>query len=72
MPPSFAGLASQLSAAQPCFGAHGDRIEMIEGPTIFHDRLLEMVKSAKRRILISTLYIGTEEESLVRHPSLTL
>jgi hypothetical protein len=25
-----------------------------------------MVKSAQRRILISSLYIGTEEESLVR------
>lgn len=66
MPASFSGLASQLSAAQPCFGARGDSVEMLEGPTIFHDRLLEMVKNARGRILISTLYIGTEEESLVR------
>lgn len=65
MPESFAGLAGQLSAAQPCFGARGDSVELLEGPTVFHDRLLEIIKNARKRILISTLYIGTEEESLV-------
>lgn len=65
MPPAFAGLAAELSTSQPCFGAHGESVEMLEGPTVFHDRLLEMVRGAQRRILISTLYIGTEEESFV-------
>lgn len=63
---AFGHLAARLSATQPCFGVKGDNVEILSSPTIFHDTLLDMVKSAQRRILISSLYIGTEEESLVR------
>lgn len=62
---AFSNLASSLSTAQPCFGTRGDEVEILETPTAFHDRLLDMVKNAKKRILISSLYIGVEEESLV-------
>ncbi|KAL1413053.1 CDP-diacylglycerol--glycerol-3-phosphate 3-phosphatidyltransferase [Vanrija albida] len=62
---AFTNLASTLSTSQPCFGTRGDEVEILETPTAFHDRLLEMVKNAKKRILISSLYIGVEEESLV-------
>jgi CDP-diacylglycerol--glycerol-3-phosphate 3-phosphatidyltransferase len=43
----------------------GERVELLPSPTAFHERLLEMIARARRRILISSLYIGTEEESLV-------
>lgn len=65
LPPGFAPLASKLCAVQPCFGVRGDNVELIPTPSGFHDRLLEMIKRARKRILISTLYIGVEEESLV-------
>lgn len=66
--PAMEQLRTDLSATQPCFGARGDEIEVLLEPKMFHERLLKMIKSAKRRILISTLYIGTEQQDLVsRH-----
>ncbi|KAK8865861.1 hypothetical protein IAR55_001009 [Kwoniella newhampshirensis] len=63
--PAFDRLSSALSATQPCFGARGDEVELLTSPEMFYARLLEMIKRAKRRILISSLYIGVEEGELV-------
>lgn len=62
---AFAELSNTLSSTQPCFATHGDEVSLLPSPTAFHEELLSMVANAKRRILISTLYIGTEEASLV-------
>lgn len=62
---AFGALANSLSATQPCFATHGDAVQLLPSPTAFHTELLDMIARARRRILISTLYIGTEEESLV-------
>ncbi|WVQ85456.1 hypothetical protein IAT38_007621 [Cryptococcus sp. DSM 104549] len=62
---AFEKLSAGLSASQPCFGARGDEVELLTSPELFYGRLIEMVKRAKRRILISSLYIGTEEGELV-------
>lgn len=63
--PAFASLTDTLSSTQPCFAAHGDEVSLLPSPTAFHEELLSMISKAQRRILISTLYIGTEEASLV-------
>nr|XP_019014884.1 CDP-diacylglycerol-glycerol-3-phosphate 3-phosphatidyltransferase [Kwoniella pini CBS 10737]OCF53665.1 CDP-diacylglycerol-glycerol-3-phosphate 3-phosphatidyltransferase [Kwoniella pini CBS 10737] len=63
--PAFESLSTELSSSQPCFGARGDEIELLTSPQMFYGRLLEMIKRARRRILISSLYIGTEESELV-------
>ncbi|OCF42488.1 CDP-diacylglycerol-glycerol-3-phosphate 3-phosphatidyltransferase [Kwoniella heveanensis CBS 569] len=63
--PAFEQLASALSSTQPCFGARGDEVELLTSPEGFYKRLIEMVKRAKRRVIISSLYIGTEESELV-------
>ncbi|WWD17955.1 hypothetical protein CI109_102400 [Kwoniella shandongensis] len=63
--PAFDRLSSALSSTQPCFGARGDEVELLTSPELFYARLLEMIKRAKRRILISSLYIGVEEGELV-------
>ncbi|WWC86145.1 uncharacterized protein L201_001018 [Kwoniella dendrophila CBS 6074] len=63
--PAFETLSSELSLTQPCFGARGDEVELLTSPQMFYARLLEMIKRAKRRILISSLYIGAEEGELV-------
>ncbi|WVQ97237.1 hypothetical protein IAU59_004347 [Kwoniella sp. CBS 9459] len=63
--PAFEQLSAALSGSQPCFGARGDEVELLTSPEGFYKRLIEMVKRAKRRIIISSLYIGTEEGELV-------
>ncbi|WVN90286.1 uncharacterized protein L203_105522 [Cryptococcus depauperatus CBS 7841] len=63
--PSFQRLSATLSLNQPCFGARGDEVELLNEPSLFYQRLIEMISRAKRRILISTLYIGAEEGELL-------
>lgn len=63
--PAFQTLLDTLSATQPCFGAKGDEITLLGTPQEFKATLLAMIKRAKRRIIISTLYIGTEQEDIV-------
>ncbi|KIR81704.1 CDP-diacylglycerol-glycerol-3-phosphate 3-phosphatidyltransferase [Cryptococcus gattii EJB2] len=62
---AFERLSTSLSLNQPCFGARGDEVELLTGPEVFYSRLLDIIKGAKRRILISSLYIGAEEGELV-------
>lgn len=38
---------------------------LLTSPQEFYTKLLEMIKRAKRRIIISSLYIGAEESELV-------
>lgn len=64
--PAFESLAASLSATQPCFGARGDEVKLLTGPGEFYKGLIEMIKRARRRIFISSLYIGAEEAELVR------
>jgi CDP-diacylglycerol--glycerol-3-phosphate 3-phosphatidyltransferase len=40
-------------------------VRLLNSPTGFYQDVIEMLKRAKRRILISTLYIGVEETELV-------
>ena len=68
--PAFEDLATGLSRVQPCFGARGDEIELIGSPSEFYQTLLKMIGRARRRIIISSLYIGAEEETLVGFSSL--
>jgi phosphatidylserine/phosphatidylglycerophosphate/cardiolipin synthase-like enzyme len=63
--PSVKDLSDTLSGLQPCFGARGDEIKLLGSPQEFYALLLEMIKRAKRRIVISSLYIGAEEAELV-------
>jgi CDP-diacylglycerol--glycerol-3-phosphate 3-phosphatidyltransferase len=66
--PAFESLSTALSASQPCFGARGDEITLYSSPGEFKKALLEMIKRARRRILISTLYIGASQAELVSCP----
>ncbi|WWC58529.1 uncharacterized protein I303_101072 [Kwoniella dejecticola CBS 10117] len=63
--PAFEALSTELSLSQPCFGARGDEVELLSSPQMFYARLLEMIRRARRRVLISSLYIGVEEGELV-------
>ncbi len=63
--PAFEELSTNLSSSQPCFGARGDEISLLSSPEEFYAKLMDMMSRAKRRILISSLYIGAEESELV-------
>ncbi|KAJ9122330.1 hypothetical protein QFC22_001751 [Naganishia vaughanmartiniae] len=58
-------LKDELTLTQPCFGVRGDEVEVLFEPQDFHKRLLHIIRNAKRRITISTLYIGVEQQELV-------
>ncbi|KAG1655251.1 CDP-diacylglycerol--glycerol-3-phosphate 3-phosphatidyltransferase, mitochondrial [Nymphon striatum] len=55
--PSF----SYSSHAQnlPKFKINGENVHVLHSPTEFYNRLLELSKNAKKRIVISSLYLGT-------------
>ncbi|GHJ87207.1 hypothetical protein NliqN6_3609 [Naganishia liquefaciens] len=58
-------LKDELSLSQPCFGVRGDEVEVSFEPQTFHQKLLHMLRNAKKRITISTLYIGVEQQELI-------
>lgn len=62
---AFEVLSDALTATQPCFGARGDEVTLLTSPQEFYGKLLEMIQRARRRIIISSLYIGAEEGQLV-------
>lgn len=66
--PAFDSFISSISSTQPCFGARGDEVSLLTSPVEFKAAILDMVKRAKRRIIISSLYIGVEEDELVSLP----
>ena len=66
--PAFESFINSLSSTQPCFGARGDEVSLLFSPVEFKASLLDMIKRARRRIIISSLYIGVEEDELVSRP----
>jgi CDP-diacylglycerol--glycerol-3-phosphate 3-phosphatidyltransferase len=63
--PAFDQLFTSLSSWLPCFGARGDEVRLLNSPSGFYQDVIDMLKRAKRRIFISTLYIGVEETEMV-------
>ncbi|KAI1622906.1 phosphatidylserine synthase [Exophiala viscosa] len=61
----LAGVASQLDHVAPRFEIDPDNIEILESPTAFYETLKAKIRGAKRRIYLSTLYIGKSEHELI-------
>jgi len=58
-------LTLDLDQLAPRIDINADQIEIITGPTEFYETLRNRIRGAKRRIFLSTLYIGkTEHEFL--------
>ncbi|XP_059611095.1 CDP-diacylglycerol--glycerol-3-phosphate 3-phosphatidyltransferase, mitochondrial [Phlebotomus argentipes] len=49
---------SWLHAAAPCFPVRGDCITVIHDPRVFYETVLSKCASAKRRIILASLYLG--------------
>ncbi|KIX96877.1 uncharacterized protein Z520_07597 [Fonsecaea multimorphosa CBS 102226] len=61
----LAGVATQLDHVAPRFEIDPDNIQILDSPTAFYDTLKAKIKGAKRRIYLSTLYIGKTEHELI-------
>ncbi|KAF2092582.1 phospholipase D/nuclease [Rhizodiscina lignyota] len=68
-PPSslsiFGGLMTELDKISPRFNIPASQIEILRGPVEFYDTLKSKISNAKRRIYLSTLYIGKAEHELI-------
>ncbi|EXJ83848.1 phosphatidylserine synthase [Capronia coronata CBS 617.96] len=68
-PPStahpLAGVTSQLDHVAPRFEIDPDNIEILDSPTAFYETLKAKIRGARRRIYLSTLYIGKTEHELI-------
>lgn len=48
-----------VSDYAPCFGIHGNSVEILNTPDEFYQTLKTNFKNAKKRIVIASLYLGT-------------
>lgn len=58
-------LTSDLDRLAPRIDINADQIEILDGPKDFYESLRSKIRRAKRRIYLSTLYIGKTENELV-------
>ncbi|KAH7914037.1 hypothetical protein BJ138DRAFT_1080455 [Hygrophoropsis aurantiaca] len=63
--PSIRNFASALAERQPCFALPSKSVKVLSEPTEFYQTLLGIIKRAKRRIFLSSLYIGASEKELI-------
>ncbi|CAK8675582.1 unnamed protein product [Clavelina lepadiformis] len=61
-------LHDYLELNTPCFAVQGENIKVLNSPSEFYCCLIDGIMSAKRRIVLSALYLGTgeKEEKLVQ------
>ncbi|MCJ1382914.1 CDP-diacylglycerol--glycerol-3-phosphate 3-phosphatidyltransferase [Xylographa soralifera] len=59
------GITTELDRLAPRIDLRADQIEILEGPSDFYNTLKNKIKLAKKRIYLSTLYIGKSEHELV-------
>ncbi|KAI0805681.1 hypothetical protein GGR55DRAFT_269453 [Xylaria sp. FL0064] len=68
-PTSSAGMlapfTNELDRLAPSFRINGSQIQIIKSPTDFYETLKAKILGAKKRIFLSTLYIGKSEKELI-------
>jgi CDP-diacylglycerol--glycerol-3-phosphate 3-phosphatidyltransferase len=58
-------LTEKLDALAPRFDLDAGQVEILTTPSEFYSTLKTKILSAKKRIFLSSLYIGKEEKELV-------
>ncbi|KAF1813267.1 phospholipase D/nuclease [Eremomyces bilateralis CBS 781.70] len=58
-------LTNEIDKLAPRFELDGSQIQILRTPSEFYETLKEKIKHAKRRIFLSTLYIGKTEHELI-------
>ncbi|GAB0133687.1 hypothetical protein EsDP_00002087 [Epichloe bromicola] len=62
---SLAPIVSELDRMAPSFDIRGEDVHIIQSPAEFYETLKARIRVAKKRIFLSTLYIGRSERELV-------
>ncbi|KAJ8088523.1 CDP-diacylglycerol--glycerol-3-phosphate 3-phosphatidyltransferase [Marasmius tenuissimus] len=63
--PTVRQVVHELGQRQPHFSLSPKDIRILKQPNEFYSQLLSMIKSAEKRIFLSSLYIGSEETELI-------
>ncbi|GBE81880.1 hypothetical protein BKA93DRAFT_743850 [Sparassis latifolia] len=63
--PFIRQFVSKLAERQPCFPMSSSDVHIMHEPQDFYQCLLDMIRRARRRIFISSLYIGSEDVELI-------
>ncbi|KAI0467980.1 hypothetical protein F4859DRAFT_221415 [Xylaria cf. heliscus] len=61
----LAPFTNELDRLAPSFKINGSQIQIIKSPTDFYETLKAKIRHAKKRIFLSTLYIGKSEKELI-------
>ncbi|KAJ4863611.1 PLD-like domain-containing protein [Trichoderma breve] len=61
----LAPLVSELDRMAPSFDVRGEQIRILKTPAEFYETLKDRIRNAKKRIFLSTLYIGKSEKELI-------
>ncbi|KAL2814599.1 hypothetical protein BJX63DRAFT_420712 [Aspergillus granulosus] len=58
-------ITTELDRIAPCFEVPASRISILDSPASFYKTLKDKIRKAKKRIYLSTLYIGKTEYELI-------
>lgn len=61
----FAAITTELDRIAPRIDIRPDQIQVLQSPEQFYETLKSKIRGAKRRIYLSTLYIGKSEYELI-------
>ena len=61
----LAGITTELDRNAPRIDIRADQVKVLNGPEDFYEDLKRKIQGARRRIYLSTLYIGKSENELV-------
>ncbi|KAI1430633.1 hypothetical protein GGR50DRAFT_684046 [Xylaria sp. CBS 124048] len=61
----LAPFTNELDRIAPSFKINGSQIQIIKSPADFYETLKAKIRHAKKRIFLSTLYIGKSEKELI-------
>ncbi|KAI1827776.1 hypothetical protein F4861DRAFT_491116 [Xylaria intraflava] len=61
----LAPFTNELDRIAPSFNINGSQIQIIKSPADFYETLKAKIRHAKKRIFLSTLYIGRSEKELI-------
>lgn len=59
------GVASEFDQIAPRFEIEPSHIDILDSPSTFYETLKKKIKGARRRVYLSTLYIGKTEHELI-------
>ncbi|KAI0636588.1 hypothetical protein C8Q77DRAFT_1189038 [Trametes polyzona] len=63
--PTIRQFLVKLAEHQPCFSMSSSSVSILHEPRLFYQTLLSMIRKARHRLFLSSLYIGSEDIELI-------